>query len=104
MHKVIEFLKEVRQEFGNITWPKRDALIQLTVVVISISIIISLLLGAFDYLFTNSINALGDLKNQTKVNNPVAIPTIGIPATPSASPLVPITTFSPVKPIITPKK
>ena len=92
MHKVIEFLKEVRQEFGNITWPKREALIQLTVVVISISIIISLLLGGFDYLFTNSFAALGDLKNQTNNTAPLAVPTISLQATPSASTVLPVIT------------
>ena len=54
MQKIIKFLKEVVVEFKNITWPKKETLIQLTIVVISISIIISLILGGFDYLFTNS--------------------------------------------------
>lgn len=61
MKKVVNFFKEVLVEFKNITWPKKDTLIQLTVVVISISIIISLILGGFDYLFTNAIALLGKL-------------------------------------------
>jgi preprotein translocase subunit SecE len=65
MQKIIKFFKEVMVEFKNITWPKKDTLIQLTVVVISISIIISLILGGFDYLFTNSIALLGNFKNQS---------------------------------------
>ena len=68
MQKVIKFLKEVAVEFKNITWPKKDTLIKLTIVVISISIIISLILGGFDYLFTNSIGLLGNLKNQTETS------------------------------------
>ena len=64
MQKIIKFLKEVAVEFKNITWPKKDTLIQLTVVVISISIIISLILGGFDYLFTKSITLLGNTSNQ----------------------------------------
>ena len=63
MKKVIKFLKEVAVEFKNITWPNKDTLIQLTVVVISISIIISLILGGFDYLFTSSFGLLGRLNN-----------------------------------------
>ncbi len=63
MQKIIKFLKEVAVELKNITWPKKDTLIQLTIVVISISIIISLILGSFDYLFTNSIGLIGKLKN-----------------------------------------
>ncbi len=70
MQKIIKFLKEVAVEFKNITWPKKDTLIQLTVVVISISIIISLILGGFDYLFTKSIALLG-----SSPSNQVATPT-----------------------------
>jgi preprotein translocase subunit SecE len=68
MQKIIKFLKEVEVEFKNITWPNKNTLIQLTIVVISISIIISLILGGFDYLFTNSIGLLGNLKNQAPVS------------------------------------
>ena len=63
MRKVIQFLREVRVEFGNISWPKKESLIQLTFVVISISLIISLILGAFDYIFTQSINFIGPNQN-----------------------------------------
>jgi len=59
MNKVMSFFREVRAEFKNITWPKKDTLIQLTIVVISISVIISLILGGFDYIFTNGLNYLG---------------------------------------------
>ena len=61
MQKIIRFFNEVKVEFKNISWPKKDTLIQLSVVVISISIIISLILGGFDYLFTNAIALLGKL-------------------------------------------
>ena len=86
MFKLLTFLREVRQEFNNITWPKREALIQLTVVVISISVVISLILGGFDYLFTNSFATLGNLKSQVPVTAPVAIPTFSFSASPSAQP------------------
>jgi len=73
MQKIIKFLKEVAVEFKNITWPKKDTLIQLTVVVISISIIISLILGGFDYLFTKSITLLGN----TNINQSITpLPTV----------------------------
>ena len=68
MQKIINFFKEVRAEFKQISWPKRESLIQSTIVVISISIIVSLILGGFDYLFTNSIGLLGNLKNQAPVS------------------------------------
>ena len=85
MQKVIKFLKEVAVEFKNITWPKKDTLIQLTVVVISISIIISLILGGFDYLFTRSIGLLGNTTSnqsatptevQSLENSTIPLPTV----------------------------
>lgn len=82
MTALIKFLKEVQEQFRSITWPTKDALIQLTFVVISISIVISLILGGFDYLFTTSFGLLGK-----RGNTP---PTESIPAiesTPSAQSL-----------------
>ncbi len=79
MQKITRFIKEVIAEFKNITWPKRETLIQLTVVVISISIIISLILGGFDYLFTNSISLLG------QINKPKISPKTQVEATPSVT-------------------
>lgn len=61
MKKIINFVQEVIIEFKNITWPKKETLIQLTIVVISISIIISLILGGFDYLFTISFAYLNKI-------------------------------------------
>jgi preprotein translocase subunit SecE len=65
MSKIIQFIKEVKAEFKNITWPKKDTLIQLTIVVISISVIISLILGGFDFLFINSFKFLTKIRNQS---------------------------------------
>jgi len=62
MSKVIQFIKEVQAEFKNITWPKKDTIIQLSIVVISVSAIISIILGGFDYLFVNSIGYLSKSK------------------------------------------
>ena len=83
MQKVLQFLKEVKTEFNNITWPKKEALIQLTIVVISISVIISLILGGIDYILTQSLAALGQAKTTPK---PVAVPTISIEVAPPTSP------------------
>lgn len=76
----INFFKEVRAEFKNITWPKKDTLIQLSIVVISISIITSLILGGFDYLFTQGLALLGQ---KPQVQNQVTAPISTQSATPS---------------------
>jgi len=83
MSKVLKFLREVIAEFKNITWPKKDALINLTIVVISFSVIVSLILGGFDFLFTNSFALLGKLKTQpanTQNSN-----NLNLPISPSAT-------------------
>jgi len=84
MQKVIGFLQEVKGTFKQISWPKKDSLIQLTFVVISISIITSLILGGFDYLFTQGMGLLGQ----------------SVQAPPSTSTEQPVITLAP-SPIIT---
>ena len=76
MQKIIKFLKEVQEIFQTITWPKKDALIQMTIVVISISIIISLILGGFDYLFTESIGLFGNSKTTKNTTEQSVTPTM----------------------------
>jgi len=88
MRKIIDFFKDVKAEAKNITWPKKDALIHLTIVVISISAIISLVLGGFDYLFTRS---LAYMALPSKANNITPViqesTTSATPATDSAIPV-----------------
>lgn len=89
MSKVMTFLSEVRQIFYQITWPKRNTLIELSVVVISISIVVALILGGFDLLFTNTVGILTNLPNQkpaTQIIQPTIAPTI--PASTSATPTI----------------
>ena len=83
MSKVIKFIKEVIAEFKHISWPKKDALFQLTFVVICISAIVSLILGGFDYLFTSSFAHLGKLKTQPVVQQQIIVTPSPI-ASPSA--------------------
>jgi len=77
MHQIIKFLQEVRTEFKNISWPKRESLIQLTIVVISISIIVSLILGGFDLLFTQGMAYIGQAtKPAVPTINQTLLPTL----------------------------
>ncbi|MBP6989363.1 preprotein translocase subunit SecE [Candidatus Shapirobacteria bacterium] len=85
MQKIINFFKEVRAEFKQISWPKRESLIQSTIVVISISIIVSLILGGFDYLFTQGIGFLGQ-SNKPVNTNQIQIPTPTLNPLPTISP------------------
>ncbi len=51
----IQYLKDTRGELHHVAWPTRVQTIIYTILVIAISIIISLYLGFFDYVFTNTL-------------------------------------------------
>ena len=91
MRPIIQFLKEVYSEYKNISWPKKESLIQLTFVVISISLIISLILGGFDYLFTQSFNLLG------QASSPAVQPATTIAPQITLAPTITLTTPIPTK-------
>ncbi len=48
----ITFLKETRDELKKVVWPKKQEVVRLTIVVITISIIVGSLLGGLDFVFT----------------------------------------------------
>ena len=52
------FLSEVRSEAKNITWPTKNTLIQLTIVIILVSLVVGAFLGGLDYLFTKAASLL----------------------------------------------
>ena len=53
--KIVDYVKETRQELNHVSWPTRSQAIAFTVLVIALSILTSLYLGAFDTLFTTLI-------------------------------------------------
>lgn len=52
MGTILRFFSEVRQELSKVTWPKRDEVIRLTLIVFLVSGIIGAYVGGLDYLFT----------------------------------------------------
>jgi len=56
--KPIKFLKEVRSELKRVTWPTRQEAVRLTSVVIFVSILVGIYIGALDYLFTKIMELL----------------------------------------------
>ena len=54
----INYLKEVRLELSKVIWPKRDEVIKLTLIVIIISVIVGLYLGALDFIYTKLLELL----------------------------------------------
>jgi preprotein translocase subunit SecE len=55
---VINYLKEVRVELSKITWPKKDQVIKLTLIVFIISGIVAIYLGVLDFSFTKLLELL----------------------------------------------
>ncbi|PIT89159.1 MAG: preprotein translocase subunit SecE [Candidatus Levybacteria bacterium CG10_big_fil_rev_8_21_14_0_10_36_7] len=49
---MVTFLKEVRAELINVTWPTGKDVARLTFIVVGISLIVGIYLGIADYLFT----------------------------------------------------
>ena len=52
---MITFVKQVRGELEKVTFPSREEVIRLTLLVITISLIVGLYLGALDFLFLRSL-------------------------------------------------
>ena len=50
--KLISFLQESKQELLRVNWPSRQDTIRLTLVVIAMSVLVALFLGALDFIFT----------------------------------------------------
>lgn len=53
MKSPINFLKEVRSEINNVSWPSKKETIRLTSVVVGVSLIVAIFIGILDFLFTN---------------------------------------------------
>jgi preprotein translocase subunit SecE len=50
-----KFLSEVKSELTKVTWPTRDEVIRLTLVVVIISLAVGLFVGGLDFIFTKAI-------------------------------------------------
>lgn len=55
---MITFIKQVRAELLQVTWPTRTEILRLTFVVIAISIFVGLYLGAVDAIFTKLLELI----------------------------------------------
>jgi len=55
---IINFLKGVRTELKKVTWPKREEVIKLTLVVFIFSAIAAFYLGGLDLAFTKILELL----------------------------------------------
>lgn len=56
--QVGKFTQEVRQTLTQISWPTREKVLQLTVVVIFVSVVVGIFLGGIDFLLTKGLEFL----------------------------------------------
>lgn len=54
----VKFFGEVKAELLKVTWPSKNEVIRLTVVVIIISLIVGAFLGVLDFIFTKGIELI----------------------------------------------
>ena len=52
MKFILTYLKDVRFELSKVTWPKREEVVKLTLLVIVISTIVGIYVGSLDFVFT----------------------------------------------------
>jgi len=53
-----EFIREVVAEFRKVAWPSRQELINSTVVVIAVTVVVSLFLGAVDVVLARIVERI----------------------------------------------
>ncbi len=52
---LMQYLRDTKSELNHVSWPTRTQTAIFTALVMIISVIVSLYLGVFDYLFTNAL-------------------------------------------------
>lgn len=58
MGRITNYLKDTKGELKHVSWPTRHQTIAFTVIVIFISVFVSVILGFFDYLFSQLLEKL----------------------------------------------
>ena len=56
LERIKNYFKEVKVEMGKINWPTKNQTVNYTLVVIGVSAIVAVFLGALDYIFGLGIN------------------------------------------------
>jgi len=72
--KPFQFLKEVGQQFKHISWPDGKTVTKLSFVVITVSILSSIFLGAFDVIFAKAFAEISKTSQPPIQVDPLATP------------------------------
>ncbi|MBU1178277.1 preprotein translocase subunit SecE [Patescibacteria group bacterium] len=57
-NRVVNYIKEAREELGKVVWPSRAELVRHTLIVVGVSLTVALFLGVFDFVFNNVLERL----------------------------------------------
>jgi preprotein translocase SecE subunit len=58
MGKIFKLFHETKEELTRVSWPNRETVVKHTLLVIGVSVVISIYLGAADLLFTYGLTEL----------------------------------------------
>ena len=58
LRRAQEFVREVLAEFRKVSWPSRQELINSTIVVITVTVVVSLFLGAVDVVLARIVERI----------------------------------------------
>ncbi|MFA5009696.1 MAG: preprotein translocase subunit SecE [Patescibacteria group bacterium] len=83
---IVKFLHEARVELAKVTWPTRQAAINLTLIVITVSILFTLYITVVDYGLTTGIKWVTQQAAELKAGN-----SSDVTATPSDIQVTPLT-------------
>jgi preprotein translocase subunit SecE len=54
----VKFVRETYDEIKQVVWPTRNEVIRLTLIVIALSVLIGLYIGALDWIFTKAMELI----------------------------------------------
>jgi preprotein translocase subunit SecE len=58
MNNFLTYIKETREELKHVSWPTQKQTIMYTATVVVVSVIVSLFLGFFDFLFSKGVSLI----------------------------------------------
>ena len=69
MKAIIRFLNEARTELAKVSWPTRRTVVNMTIIVVVMSVVSGLVIAGFDLGFTEGIKGLTVLSEQIRSNS-----------------------------------
>jgi preprotein translocase subunit SecE len=58
LRRFLAYLYESRIELAKVQWPTREQAIRFTAAVLAVSLVVALIMGLFDYIFTIALERL----------------------------------------------